>query len=188
MKEGKDDLNLGSQASQPTNIFHLLPLLPFFAPAFGSVAGQGTEALLKHVQSPDAVFVQVLDSKQVDDKHQVQFKVTNHTLHGVYIESAVLAEPGENSTITDQQKAESRSISDSFVKDHAVTGRSRVPPFPKLLHSGNAMLFNVEFPLGDKERKMKPDSAGRLELMISRLDQSKSEKKQAKFLIRWSTI
>jgi hypothetical protein len=181
MNERKDDLTVGSHGSQPTNIFHLLPFLPFFAPAFGSVAGQGTEALLKHVQSPDAVFVQVLDSKQVGDKHQVQFKVTNQTLHGVYIESAILEEPEVGSTITLVRDPDAAMLS---FGDKPATPAPQPAAFPRLLNSGDAMRFDLEF--GDVKGKKKPDSAGKLELKFSRLDQSKSEKKALTFLIRWN--
>jgi hypothetical protein len=174
----EDENAQDKQPSQPTDLFHLLP---FFSPAAASMASKGAEALLKYVQSPDAVFVQVLDSKQIENRHHVQFGVTNNTLHGVYLESAALEEPGGNSTVTQDQKAESWSFSDS-----SATDRPRLNPFPKLLHSGDVILFNVEFPLGDKERKMKWDSAGKLELKISRLDQSKSEKKEVTFMIRWN--
>jgi hypothetical protein len=180
MNERKDDLTVGSQVSQPTNIFHLLPFLPFFAPAFGSVAGQGTEALLKHVQSPDAVFVQILDSKQVGDKHQVQFKITNQTLHGAYIGSGVLEEPEVivQPTLTPDPHASDVSFGDKHVPVAEAA-------FPRLLNSGETMRFDLEFTLGDEEKKKKK-SAGKLELRFSRLDQSKSEKKSVAFLIRWN--
>ena len=132
------------------------------------------------MQSPDAVFVQVLDSLQVGDKHQVQFKVTNHTLHGVYIESAVLAEPGGDSTFTETHKVPA----DITFGDSHATPPPQPAVFPKLLASSGGWLFDVEFPFGDNDRKMMPDSAGKLKLMISRLDQSKSEKKEVTFLIR----
>jgi hypothetical protein len=177
MKENKGDLARDKQPQQPTNIVHLLP---FFSPAVASMAGKGAEALLKYVQSPDAVFVQVSDSKQIDNRHHVQFRVTNNTLHGLYVESAVLAEPGGNSTITEDRKALPSKM--TFGEPES----PRPPMFPRLLDSGGEWFFDVEFPLGDEERKMKWDSAGRLELIISRLDQSKSEKKEVTFLIRWS--
>jgi hypothetical protein len=184
MEKEKDDLTVGSQASQPTNVFHLLPLLSFLAPAFGSVAGQGTEALLKHVQSPDAIFVQVLDSKQVGDKHQVQFKVTNQTLHGAYIESAVLKEPEVGSTPTPTVPADPHAEAMSFGEKPATVAPQAA--FPRLLSSGDAMRFDLEFTLGGQKGKKKPDSAGKLELNFSRLDQSKAEKKTVTFLIRWN--
>src|SRR5215469_10472862 len=96
MKKQNQHSHENKQPQQPEAIFHLLP---FLAPGVAPAAGKGAEALLKYIQSPDAIVVQVFDSKQVADRHVIDFRVTNNTPHGVYLESAVLQEPKDEAEI-----------------------------------------------------------------------------------------
>ena len=179
MKKQKQHGSESSQSQQPQAIFHLLP---FLTPGVAPAAGRGAEALLKYIQSPDAVVVQVFDSKQVGDRHRTDFKITNNTPHGVYIESAVLQEPKGEAHLEATEEPDVPGLSFDNVRNAGAP----VPPFPMLLRPAGEMFLSVAFPLGDKKRKLKWDTAGRLELTISRLDQPKSEKKSVPFLIRWN--
>jgi len=181
MKKQKQHSHENKQPQQPEAIFHLLP---FLAPGVAPATGKGAEALLKYIQSPDAIVVQVFDSKQVADRHVIDFRVTNNTPHGVYLESAVLQEPKDEAEIKASREPGVRGPGVSF--DDVPRAAPPVPLFPVLLKPTDEMFFSVAFPLGDKKRKLKWDTAGRLELTISRLDQSKSEKKSVPFLIRWN--
>jgi hypothetical protein len=176
MKKQRNHLAEDKQPRQPTAIFHLLP---FLSPAVGPLAGKGAEALLKQIQSPDPVVVQVLDSKQVTNRHEVLFKVTNNTIHGIYIENASLLEPKDKHSIKRVDDPQSPGIDTPGGVESASAWS------PVLVEPGDETFLELKFPLC-QNRKMKTDWSGSMELVISRLDQQKEpQRDKVAFRIRW---
>lgn len=136
--------------------------------ALTPVAVKGGETLYEKLRAQNPIFVQVLDSRLVQDRHEISFKVTNNTLHGAYLESISLVAPeGEYSVVI-------RGQSDPFFPVE----------LPMLINPGKGRLFDVNFSKC-QNRGLDSDWSGTLELLVSRLEDAKPESQQVKFRLRW---
>jgi hypothetical protein len=179
MSQPKDNLPSDDQLRDQANMVIAEALLPIVG---GSLAAKGAEALAKKILSPNPVFVQVLDSKRVKDRHQVNFKLTNNTLHGVYLEKVSLSEPeGEHTVKPTSDPYRKRS----YAFPDLAGNELKMDWLFELIRPGENRYFVLEFPLC-LNRGPKTDWAGVLKLLISRLEEETPKWQEVRFRIRWN--
>ncbi|MBZ5506055.1 MAG: hypothetical protein LAO78_11260 [Acidobacteriia bacterium] len=160
-----------SVVSPPTMEFFTLAGLAASA-ALGVNVG---EKAVRGLRSPEPVVVQILDSTFDQQHHRISLKVTNQTLHGIYIERTELEAPtGKSYTL---HKVEFKNMS----LDSAPVSKPS-PWAPVLIPPGNTISFTLEIDLCDKA-KTKP--YGTLKLQVSRLEEKKESPVEAHFRLRW---
>jgi hypothetical protein len=136
------------------------------------------ERVLESLHSSRKVVVQILYSEFKDAKHTVHFKVTNDSLHGVYLESIELVAPqGTFSVKEDVDDVPGIPISMPGYHKSAGWERPHLSP-------GSDYAFSVTFP-ACKDPTYTSQWSGMIRVEISQLDQVKPEFREIPFRIRW---
>lgn len=165
-----------AKQQQVSDVLHRL-LEPILLPiAMKVVAALGTkegERAIEQLHSQSVVTVHVLDSTFRDGQHTAYFKVSNGSNHGVYLESIKLIAP--------EGEYEVKHIDDApgIPTPDTKRGWRR-----SLIPSGEYYLFAVTFPQAQDPTYL-GQWAGRLEMEISQLDQTKPETRDVPFRVRW---
>lgn len=145
------------------------------------------ERIYKYFNKEDPFLCQVLDSRADGDQYVVSLNLSNHTLHGVYLERVDLFKPNVTTlTLEPPQAAAKKSGEGLSFGSRAHPAASAAPPKPippyrpTLIGPGQSLSFNVRFSMPPDA---KPVDAGRLTLTLSRLNESKSRPRDLTFRI-----
>jgi len=162
---------------------NLLPKGEFFTlagiAATLGLGGGATKALYEKLKTDDPLLIQVLDSSVSGNNHQLSLRITNLTLHGIYIDELKVEKP-KNTTLTIKAISNSAAKPDfSFSSD---TPRPNGTTLPLRLAPEGAISITAQIPLGADDSK----PHGTLEVKYSKLDEKEQKTLKQEVLLRWS--
>ncbi len=149
---------------------------------------EAAERIYKYFNKEDPFLCQVLDSHAEGDQYVVSLNLSNHTLHGVYLERVDLFKPDVTTltleppqTATKKSGGGGLSFASSSQPAAPVAPPKPIPPYRRtLIGPGQSLGFNVRFSMPPDA---KPVESGRLTLTLSRLNESKSRPRDLIFRI-----
>jgi hypothetical protein len=143
------------------------------------------ERLYKYFKTDDPTICQVLDSKFVGQDYEVQFNLTNGSLHGVYLETIALTKPDVRSiTVLLPKKAPERTFGFGKSQESAAAAAPPTPSTykPIYLAASTTLTFGVRFQMPEPGKKRL--QSGEFVFSVSQLDQTETRKRKISFLIR----
>lgn len=144
------------------------------------------ERVHKYFKDVDPVVCQVLDSGMIGESYQVVMRLTNQTLHGVYLETVALAKPDVKSIdflLPASKKEPGMTFGNSQDSPAARQGAAATPTYtPILIPPAGTLLFGIQFRMPKESGE--PPQSGEFIFQIARLDQKQTKPRPVSFLMR----
>jgi hypothetical protein len=145
------------------------------AAAGGFTVGVG-EKVYRYIKSKEPLVVQILDSVKIDNTSRVVVKVSNQTLHGIYLESVTLSKINDDQLAFMEWKQNFKHSGVGFAPFEWMEFEWS----PINIAPGEDFHFGIQFAKPSDTKALH----GELNITYSRLDQKKPETKTHDFRIR----
>lgn len=149
------------------------------------LAMKGGEKLLEWIKSEGPLLLQILDSRALGEKYEIELRATNMTVHGIYVDSFTLLAPVELELAISPKR-----LTVGFDEASAPSLQT-TRPRSTLIRPGASMEFTIAFPVPAQEdlrqgwfKNEKRLGSGRLNFLI--LNEEERRAKEARFSIRLS--